>query len=284
MISFAIIKILRPMQWLKNLMLFFPPFLGGSIDRLDAVMTGVIPFAAFCLASSSTYILNDIADIKRDREHPVKMNRPLPSGAVSPMIAGTFSFFLMVVSLVMAVYISTLFLVYIVAYISVSVAYSFQLKHLPLVDIFCISSGFLLRLMAGGEVFSIPVSDWLFLSVFLLSLFLSIGKRLSEKAALGQSAGSHRKVLIHYPEGFLDGLLYMTGAAVLVTYSMYTVSRHSLLLLYSVPLSCFGLMRYVLRVKSGHGGDPTDALLRDIPLFATGLFWAVMVGIGIYWP
>jgi len=103
------------------------------------------------------------------------MNRPLPAGAVSPRIAAIFSFSLLVVSILIAAKISAVFLAYLVAYISVSVAYSFQLKHFPLVDIFCISSGFLLRLLAGGEAFSIPVSDWLLLSVFLLSLFLSIG-------------------------------------------------------------------------------------------------------------
>jgi len=265
-------------------MLFFPPFLHGSIDRLDIITSGIIPFSAFCLASSSTYILNDLADIEYDREHPVKRNRPLPSGAISPPIAIIFSLLLLVLSILMSVKVSIVFLGYIVAYISVSVAYSFQLKHFPLLDIFCISSGFLLRLMAGGEAFSIFVSDWLFLSVFLLALFLSTGKRLSEKAALGLSAGNHRKVLIHYPEGFLDGLLYMTGAAVLVTYSMYTVSRHSIILLYTVPLCCFGLMRYLLRVKSGLGGDPTESLVRDMPLFATGLLWVVMVGMGIYCP
>lgn len=283
MIGISFIIILRPIQWLKNLMLFFPPFLNGNMGR-GFLVSGVVPFAAFCLASSSTYILNDIADIKCDREHPVKVNRPLPSGAISLPLAAIFSFFLMIVSILLAAKISAVFLGYIVAYITVSIAYSFKLKHLPLVDIFCISSGFLLRLMAGGEAFSIPVSDWLFLSVFLLALFLSTGKRLSEKAAMGLFAGNHRKVLICYPEGFLEGLLYMTGSAVLVTYSMYTVSRHSLFLLYTVPLCCFGLMRYVLRVKSGLAGDPTESLLRDVPLFATGLLWVIMVGIGIYCP
>jgi len=284
MISFAFITILRPMQWLKNLIIFFPSFLHGSFDRLDILTSGMIPFSAFCLASSSTYIFNDIADIKYDREHPVKMNRPLPSGAVSPGVAAVFSVLLLALSIILAVKVSIIFLGYIIAYIAVSLAYSFQLKHFPLLDIFCISSGFILRLMAGGEAFSISVSDWLFLSVFLLALFLSTGKRLSEKASLGQSAGNHRKVLIRYPEGFLDGLLHMTGSAVLVTYSMYTVNRHSTLLLYTVPLCCFGLMRYLLRVKSGLGGDPTESLVRDLPLLATGLLWVIMVGMGIYCP
>jgi hypothetical protein len=131
-------------------------------------------------------------------------------------------------------------------------------------------------------VMGIVVSEWLFLSVFLLSIFLSTGKRLGEKQLLGTMACNHRKVLAGYPEGFLEGTMYMTGASVLVTYSMYVILRHSPLLLYSVPLCSFGLLRYILRVQSGKGGDPTEALTRDVPLLMVGFAWAVLVGWGIY--
>ena len=140
----------------------------------------------------------------------------------------------------------------------------------------------LLRLQAGGVVFDVRISEWLFLSVFLLSIVLSTGKRLSEKNELGNSASSHRKTLVAYPLGFLEGTMYMTGGAVLVTYSMYAISRHSLLLLYSVPLCCFGLLRYIFRIMVGKSGDPTDSLLRDPLLMLVGLAWAVLVSWGIY--
>ena len=151
-------------------------------------------------------------------------------------------------------------------------------------DIFCISACFLLRLEAGGSAFTIVISEWLFLSVFLLALFLSTGKRLSEKTCLGAAAVMHRKSLNAYPEGFLDGVMYMTGAAVLVTYTMYVISRHSTLLIYTVPLCSFGLLRYILRIRCGKGGDPTESLLKDVPLLIVGVVWAVMVGWGIYAP
>jgi 4-hydroxybenzoate polyprenyltransferase len=167
-------------------------------------------------------------------------------------------------------------------YLTISLAYSFVLKNYPVIDLFCISSGFIIRLMAGGALFSVTVSEWLFLSVLLLSLFLSSGKRLGEKSMLGNSAGKHRKVLLAYPDGYLEGILLLTGSAVLVTYSMYVVNRHSLLLLATVPLCCFGLMRYIFRVKSGDGGDPTESLTKDIPLLLTGILWASMIGWGIY--
>jgi decaprenyl-phosphate phosphoribosyltransferase len=118
------------------------------------------------------------------------------------------------------------------------------------------------------------------LSVFLLAIFLSTGKRLYEKNALGENAANHRKALESYPPGFLDGTMYMTGGAVLVTYTLYVIEHQ--VLIYTVPLCCFGLLRYILRVKSGLGGDPTESLVRDVPLLVVGVLWVLMVGWGIY--
>lgn len=275
-------KILRPLQWLKNLMLFFPPFLGGTLLQQGLFAASLLPVATFCLASSATYIINDIADRDFDKEHPTKKLRPLPCGDITVVNAMLLAAFLLVVAVLLASSVSAKFLLFLLAYLLVAAAYSFFLKEYPIIDLFCISSGFLLRLLAGGEAFGVTVSEWLFLSVFLLALFLSTGKRLSEKNTLGEQAGNHRKALSGYPVGFLNGILFMTGSAVLVTYTMYVVSRHKVILLYTVPLCCFGLMRYLLRVLSGKGGDPTESLTKDMPLLVTGLLWALMVGWGIY--
>ena len=273
-------KTLRPHQWLKNLMLFFPPFLDGSLLGNDQIVSGVVSFASFCLASSSSYIINDLYDRERDAHHPKKRTRPIASGAVTPAVAGVMAFLLLAVSLFTAWWVSVTFVVYITVYLLLSFIYSVKLKNIPLVDIFCISAGFLIRLEAGGLVFGIAVSRWLFLSVFLLALFLAIGKRLHEKDALGESASGHRMVLVAYPDGFLEGAMFLTGATVLVTYTMYVISRHTLV--YSVPLCCFGLLRYIFRVQSGCSGDPTDSLLTDRFLLVTSLLWAIMMGVGIY--
>ncbi|KAB0664891.1 decaprenyl-phosphate phosphoribosyltransferase [Oryzomonas japonica] len=278
------LKLLRPTQWLKNLMIFFPPFLGGTFFLSVVRPTALVPFVSFCLASSATYILNDLLDMEHDRNHPEKRLRPLPSGRISPLSARVLALTLAVAAIALAWMVSLSFLSFLLLYGAVSSAYSIRLKEYALVDIFCISAGFLLRLEAGGAAFGVTISEWLFLSVFLLAVFLSTGKRLSEKNRLGVSAANHRKVLATYPEGFLDGTMFMTGGAVLVTYTLYVISRHSSLLLYTVPLCCFGLLRYILRVQSGKGGDPTESLLRDMPLFIVGLVWAVMVGWGIYVP
>jgi len=276
----AIIQLLRPHQWLKNLMLFFPPFLGGALLTQGMVLKGAIPFVVFSLASSAGYLINDLMDRETDFNHPRKSSRPLTSGKLSVKTAKILAAMLTVSAVIIGISVSKIFLLLVLAYLAVSVAYSCCLKNIPVVDLFCIATGFLLRLMAGGEAFDVRVSEWLFLSVLLLALFLSAGKRLSEKQLLADTAGGHRKVLAHYPEGFLDGVLFMTGSAVLVTYTMYTLSHQTLL--YTVPLCCFGLLRYILRVKTGLSGDPTESLLRDPWLLVVGAGWSVMVGWGIY--
>jgi len=278
----SVIKLLRAHQWLKNLMLFFPPFLGGTFFSVCLAPLALLPFIAFCMASSATYIVNDLFDRENDRHHPDKCSRPIASGHVSTPIALVLVTVLLLCSVIIAWNISYIFLTLLSAYALVSLSYSIKLKEIALVDIFCISAGFLLRLHAGGAAFSVTISEWLFLSVFLLAVFLSIGKRLAEKQRLGDTAHHHRKALVSYPKGFLEGAMHMTGASVLVTYAMYVISRHSPLLLYSVPLCCFGLLRYILRVQSGKGGDPTESLTRDLPLLIVGVVWAILVGWGIY--
>lgn len=273
-------RLLRPTQWLKNLMLFFPPFLGGVLLHEGLALRGVIPVVSFCLASSAAYIFNDIQDASKDAFHPVKKNRPIPAGMISKTSAAFLAAFLFVVAILLGIYVSQGFIALLLIYMVVTVSYSLKLKNFPIIDLFCISAGFLIRLHAGGVVFGIAISEWLFLSVFLLSLFLSTGKRLCEKNAMGEHAGDHRKSLLLYPEGFLDGVMFLTGAAVLVTYAMYVVQRPALV--YTVPLCTFGLLRYILRVKSGKGGDPTESLLKDGPLFIVGLLWAILVGYSIY--
>jgi decaprenyl-phosphate phosphoribosyltransferase len=276
----ACLKLLRPTQWLKNLMLFFPPFLGGLLLQPGLLARGAVPFVSFCLGSSATYILNDILDRHNDARHPKKMARPIPSGRVSLPVASALALCALGASLWLACGVSALFLKLLIAYLVIAACYSLKLKELPVVDLFCISAGFLMRLEAGGEAFGIAISDWLFLSVFLLAIFLATGKRLGEKQTLGEDAGGHRKALLGYPEGFLQGTMYLTGAAVLVTYTQYVIARH--VMIYTVPLCCFGLLRFIMRVQSGQGGDPTESLLKDLPLFIVGFLWAAMIGWGLY--
>lgn len=274
------LKMLRPAQWLKNLMLFFPPFLAGQILMPGITVRGIVPFGAFCLVSSAGYIFNDIMDRDRDAQHPQKRLRPIASGVISLYGASLVAALLLIAGLLSAGFISPRFLLLLACYAAISTSYSLWLKKLPIVDLFCISAGFLIRLQAGGELFNVPISPWLFLTVFLLAVFLSTGKRLSESCSLGDMAGKHRISLAHYPPGFLHGTMFMTAGAVLVTYAMYALNRQALI--YSVPLCLFGLLRYMFRVSSGKGGDPTESLLKDRLLFVVGLLWVLMVVWSVY--
>jgi 4-hydroxybenzoate polyprenyltransferase len=276
----ALILLLRPHQWLKNLILFFPPFLSGVLFTPGILQKGFLPFFTFCLASSATYVFNDVRDVEQDRVHPRKKHRPIANGTISVPQSTIIGLCLLVGSLLLSTQQSLVFWGWLLAYLALSFAYSTVLKNLPVFDVFCIASGFVFRLFAGGAAFGVEVSDWLFLSVLLLAIFLSSGKRLSEKIMLGALSGDHRKALKEYPEGVLEGFMYVSGSAVLVTYTMYVITMHRLV--FTVPLCCFGLFRYVMLVKMGKSGDPTDSLVKDPVLFIVGFAWVVMVGIGTY--
>jgi decaprenyl-phosphate phosphoribosyltransferase len=272
---------LRPKQWLKNMMLFLPLFLSGQLFVPGVFEMGLMPFLAFCMVSSSGYIINDIFDRTRDLLHPEKRFRAIPSGAVNLALAKLYAIFLSVAGLYIASQSSSFFIILLCTYFVVSTLYSLGLKNYPLVDLFCISLGFLLRLQAGGEVFNIIISPWLFLTVLLLAVFLSSGKRLSELTSMGEFAGEHRISISGYPQGFLFGIMIMTGSSVLVTFAIYSLNKSKLF--YSVPICLFGLLRYLYRVSKGQNGDPTDSLCKDQILLSISLIWLMIVVWSIYY-
>jgi 4-hydroxybenzoate polyprenyltransferase len=274
------IRLTRPRQWLKNLMIFFPPFLSGALFHPGLLAKGVVPFLSFCCASSGSYIVNDLVDCSRDGLHPTKRFRPLPSGEMSRSSALSLAVLLLSGALWSAMLVSKVFLSYVVVYLAVSLLYTFVLKNWPLMDIFSISLGFVFRLYGGGEAFRVEISDWLFLSVFLLAIFLSVGKRFSEQLSLGEDAILHRPALEEYPSGFLEGAMYMSGAAVIVTYAIFAITKP--MLVYTVPFCMFGLLRFLMRIKAGKSGDPTDALVKDAPLLAVSVCWIFLVSWCVY--
>jgi 4-hydroxybenzoate polyprenyltransferase len=276
----SLIKLLRPHQWLKNLMLYFPPLLSGALFQTDMIQRGFVPFLAFAMASSASYVFNDILDRDRDALHPQKRYRPLPAGEISKLQASLIIIVLLVFSAGLGSQISSRFMSFLLIYIFTAGLYSITLKDWPIIDVFCIALGFILRLYAGGEAFDVYISDWLFLTVFLLALFLSLGKRYSEQSCLGLEAGKHRVTLEVYPEGFLENAMHICGGSVIVTYSVYAVTKPYMV--YTVPLCVFGLFRYLFRVKAGQSGDPTHSLLRDMPLLMISLIWLIMVIWSIY--
>lgn len=272
--------LLRPHQWLKNLMLLFPPVLGGVMFHVDLLVV-LLALASFSAAASAVYVVNDLADIEHDRNHPRKKNRPLASGVISSQTAIVLALFLGCSAFFAAVFIGGEFVVFLACYVVVSLLYSWRLKSVPLLELFCVVSGFLFRLQAGGAAFKVDISDWLFLSVFLLALYLITGKRLSElRHEGGAEPAKIRSVLSEYPPGFLEGVMMIAGASALVTYTLYVIGHDRSV--WVVPLCCFGLLAFYRRVLSGRGGDPTRALLKDPMLFLTGLVWVLFVAWEIY--
>ncbi|MFC6283163.1 MULTISPECIES: decaprenyl-phosphate phosphoribosyltransferase [Polaromonas] len=270
----ALIRLMRPHQWLKNVFVFAGLVFSQSW-RDGAVLERVlIAFAAFCCVSSMVYILNDWHDRASDALHPTKRHRPLASGAV-PVPVGLA---LTVLLLLAGVWIASgsralLFLLGI--YVLLNLAYSWRLKQVPVVDVSIIASGFMLRLLAGTWAVGIPPSRWLLLTGIFVALFLGFSKR---KAESFHSEASQRAVLAHYPAALLDTYIAVAMTATLITYSLFATSpeaqfQHGERLLYTIPVVIFGMLRYTYQVHRGRGEDVARDLLRDPWILAAGVCW-----------
>lgn len=270
------VRLFRPRHWIKNLLLFAPPFFGGSIFS-DGVLKASLPaFISFSFAASSIYIFNDIHDKEADKNHPLKNRRPIASGEISARASLIFSCILITLSTLFSLLVNMSFAYYIFSYLGLNVLYTLRLRFLPIFDVFSIAAGFIIRVMAGGEAFHVDVSNWLFLSVLFISILMASGKRLSEMSDLKSDAYLQRKVLKEYPDGFLESLLWLTGAASLISYSLYTIEKGGDLF-YTVILSAFGLIRYLYIVKMGKG-EPVDAIFSDRILSLTIIMWIIVIG------
>jgi len=277
---FSLVKLMRPHQWIKNLLLLFPPFFAGKL--FDPTVSSVVlpSLLSFSLAASCSYIVNDILDVEADRNHATKKNRAIARGDIPVPFAVVLALVLYVLAMLASSSVSRRFEGFLIVYLLISIAYSIFFKNIVLADIYFISFGFIVRVMAGGEAFQITVTSWLFLTVFMVSLLLAAGKRLGELVSVGENAHKQRKILSQYPQSYLEGLLWFSASTSLVMYALYTLDRRTELI-YSVPLAAYGLIRYVYIVKQGHG-DPTEALLFDRQILAVGILWVFMVGIILY--
>lgn len=273
----AYIALLRPHQWLKNMLLLFPPFFGGKAMDPSVLLFAVPALLSFSFAASCGYIINDIKDRDSDQHHAGKKDRPLVQGDISIVLAVFCAAVLYIAAMLISAAVSPRFEGYLIAYLLVSVLYTLYFKDIIILDIFFISFGFLIRVLAGGEAFQTPVSSWLFMTVFIVSLLLAAGKRLGEMELLKDDAHKHRKSLTGYSPAYLEGVLWFTASAALVTYALYTIENKSSMV-YTVPLAAFGLLRYIYIVKQGKG-DPTEVLLRDPQISGVGILWLLMTAL-----
>ncbi|MBF0606896.1 MAG: decaprenyl-phosphate phosphoribosyltransferase [Candidatus Magnetobacterium sp. LHC-1] len=271
------IRLLRPRHWLKNLFVLAAPFFGAGLFRPDRVGMAVVSVIAFSMAASATYIINDIIDRKRDLLHPDKALRPIAAGLVGIREALILWGVLLGVALMLAYRINVGFLSCVIVYAVVQIAYCLYLKGVALVDVFIVAMGFVIRVIAGGEAFGIVVSEWLLVSMLMVSLMLATGKRISEAALLSALAKKHRSSMDDFPPELLHDVLAITSAASLISYALYTVEQ-SRNLVYTVPIVTFGLFRYLHLAHKGKG-DPTDAMTSDKWLGLTVLLWLAIVAL-----
>ena len=234
-------------------------------------------FLSFSFCASAVYVLNDIVDIRTDRLHPKKSLRPIASGAISKGNAVLVAVMLTLISSVMSFFISPLFFGLLVLYLSIQLAYSTYLKRVAVADIFCIASGFVIRVIAGGAAFHVYVSRWLLVTMFMISLVLAAGKRLGEVRLLHEKVEAHRKSLDAHFVSTLNEILVISASGSLISYALYTIEQFRNLV-YTVPVVTFGLFRYLLISKKG-GGDPTEALTGDRWLALTVIVWLLMIGV-----
>ncbi|MBF0318397.1 MAG: UbiA family prenyltransferase [Nitrospirae bacterium] len=271
------IRVLRPKHWVKNMFLFAAPFFSGQLLSRETLHIAPFAFLAFSFAASASYIINDITDRKTDQLHPDKRQRPIASGELSLVAGLGLTAALLVVAAALAYFIDYAFFAYIIVYLVIQAFYSIYLKSTAVVDIFCIASGFVVRVLAGGAAFAVTVSDWLFLAMFMISLMLATGKRIGEFKLLHSEAVAHRESLSGFTPALLNDILLITSASSLVFYAIYTIEQYKNFI-YTVPIVTFGLFRYILLAKDGRG-DPTDAMTADMWLAVTVMFWLLSVGI-----
>jgi decaprenyl-phosphate phosphoribosyltransferase len=279
-LGLGLIRLMRPKQWVKNGFVLAPLVFAGQFLNVDAALQALLAALLFCLASSATYIINDIQDVEGDRKHPKKaLSRPIASGAVPVSMALGLLAALYALLIAAAFWMPAVMAV-IAAYALLNLAYTFYLKHQPVLDIFTIAVGFVLRVYAGAMALSVPVSSWMFITTLCLALFLAAVKRRQE---LSQSGSEGRQVLKKYNVGLVDRYAEMSATSALLFYSMFVMSARPVLVV-TVPLVLFGLFRYWYVVDALEGGEsPTDALLSDWPLLLTVMIWVGVCAWAV-WP
>ena len=265
-----LLRLMRPHQWVKNSFVLTGLLFGHAWHDPAMVTKAIIAFVSFCLISSTIYIINDIVDIEQDRHHPTKRKRPLPSGTLKISTAAMFAVLLGATGFSIASFASSTVVIILLIYAVMNLAYSLKLKHVVILDVFIIATGFMLRILAGTLGLGIPPSQWLLLCGLMVTLFLGFSKRRAEIIALSDDKSAHRKVLDEYSPVLLDKMIVITAAGLIMSYSLYTMNPDTIRihgtsnLVYTVPFVIYGVFRYIyLLHHQSSGGDPSKDLVRD---------------------
>jgi|DewCreStandDraft_4_1066084.scaffolds.fasta_scaffold01934_9 4-hydroxybenzoate polyprenyltransferase len=280
-----IFDLLRIKQWIKNLLIYIALIFTNNLFNLKLFLITTIGFFLLCFAASSIYILNDIKDAKEDRHHPNKKHRPIASDRIKPDLALSISIILLLTSLFGSFIIEKNFFIVILVYILLSVAYTFKLKHLVILDILTVASNYVIRAISGAIIINVAISPWLLICTSLLALFVILGKRRYELSLA--SAIKHRKILEEYSIPLLDEMISVTTASTISAYALYTFTsetalRHNYLLL-TIPFVLYGIFRYLYLIhKKNMGGSPENIFLKDLPTIINIILWIMTIVIIVY--
>jgi decaprenyl-phosphate phosphoribosyltransferase len=284
----APLRAVRPRQWLKNLLVGAAPLAAGKLLEQQVLISVGLAFVAFCLVSAGVYLLNDVRDIEEDRLHPTKRLRPIAAGELSVPAAIAIGVAAGAAGLAVAFITSTGLGITVTVYLVLQVLYSLFLKHVPVLDLAMVASGFLLRAIAGGVAANIPLSQWFLLVASFGSFFMVAGKRYSELKALGADAGTRRS-LTRYSESYLRFAWMLAAVMVLISYSLWAFENGGDPLMgvpwtaISIAPFTLGLLQYALEVDSGNAGEPEDVVLHDHVLQAMGVVWLVVISVAVFW-
>ena len=285
----ALLETMRPRQWTKNLFVFAAVVFGQRLYDHGAVIWSVGAFIIFCFLSSSVYIINDIADAEKDREHPTKRERPIASGRLPVAVALPVSLLLASGSVALSLAINKSFAAYGLAYLGLNLLYSFGLKHIVILDVLTVAIFFVLRAAAGAAAINVAISHWLLICTLLLALFIALSKRRHELVLLENNASAHRSSLNEYSPYLLDQMIAVATASTLMAYVLYTVDVRTVAefgsdhLLYTIPFVTFGIFRYLYLIhQKGEGGNPDRIILSDRPFLVNMILWVGVVALVVY--
>jgi len=279
---------MRPKQWTKNLFIFAALLFDLKLFDLTYAVRTVLAFVLFCILSGSVYLINDLTDIEKDRQHPVKRNRPLASGKLKRSWAVTAAVVVPPITLSLCFLLQPLFGLIALAYFVIQLLYSFGLKNVVILDVLIIAAGFVLRVAAGSAVAEAQrFSPWIYVCITLLALFLALGKRRNELTLLDANALEHRKVLQEYSPELLDEMIALVTSSTVIAYSLYTFSAENLpankAMMLTIPFVLYSIFRYLYLIHEKNlGGSPEEILIRDAPFIVSNLCWGAVVVLILY--
>jgi decaprenyl-phosphate phosphoribosyltransferase len=280
-----LVELLRPTQWVKNVVVFAGPAAGLKLSSGHSLGQAMVAFAAFCLAASATYALNDVVDRTADASHPTKRLRPVARGAIRPAMAVMVAVVLAAATISLTTLVLSSGVTAVLAgYLALTLAYSLTLKRRVILDVIVVACGFVLRAFAGAVAVGVPTSEWLIGCVFTLCLFMGFGKRRCEIAMIGntEEIGHHRRTLVRYTPDLLNHLLAVSAGIAVITFLLYTLDTqghpspfHKEHLFYTLPLVIYGIFRFAMLTELGIYSGPTEIVLKDRAMVLAIVLWTL---------